>query len=181
VNDTSITLEFVTSSHDPESTRMNTVTGDSDAPICDRSDTVDDDTISSRRDANVTDGGDRSSTNDTLAFTHARPDASTHDDNTSNTPSPPIDTFTHRVATLTPSTEPTATPDHATLPFTNTLDVTLFASDTHTSTSLALRLYAGGGRGSHVDGATVSTIVLTLSSGDGDTLPAASTPYTSNT
>jgi hypothetical protein len=119
---------------------MNTVTGDSDAPICDRSDTVDDDTISGRRDANVADGGDRSSTNDTLAFTHARPDASTHDDNNSNTPSPPIDTFTHRVITLTPSTEPALTPDRATLPFTDTLSVTLLASDTHSSTSLASRL-----------------------------------------
>jgi hypothetical protein len=126
-------------------------------------------------------GGDRSSTNDALAFAHIRPDASTHVDTNSNTPSPPIDTFTHRVATLTPSTEPALTPDHATLPFTNTLDVTLLASDTHTSISLALRLYAGGGRGSHVDGAAVSTIVLTLSDGDGDTLPAASTPYTSHT
>jgi hypothetical protein len=85
-------------------------------------------------------GGDRSSTNDALAFTHARPDASTHVDTNSNTPSPPIDTFTHRVTTLTPSTEPALTPDHATLPFTYTIDVTLLASDTHTSTSLASRL-----------------------------------------
>jgi hypothetical protein len=67
-----------------------------------------------------------------------------------------------------PSTDPTVTPDHATLPFTATVSDTLFASDTHTSTSLALRLYGGGGRGSHVDGGTVSTIVLTLSSGGGD-------------
>jgi hypothetical protein len=104
-----------------------------------------------------------------------------HDDTNSYTPSPPTDTFTHRVTTLPPSTEPTVTPDHATLPFSITLDVTLFASDTHTSTSLALRLYGGGGRGSHVDGATVSTIVLTLSSGDGDTLPAASMAYTCHT
>jgi hypothetical protein len=140
VNDTSLTLEFVTSSHDPESTRMNTVTGDNDTPICDRSDTVDDATINGRRDANVTDGGDRSSTTDALAFTHTRPDASTHVDTTSNSPSPPIDTFTHRVTTLTPSTEPALTPDHATLPFTYTIDVTLLASDTHTSTSLASRL-----------------------------------------
>ena len=85
-------------------------------------------------------GGDRSSTNDALAFAHARPDASTQVDTTSNTPSPPIDTFTHRVTTLTPSTEPALTPDHAMLPFTNTRDVTLLVSDTHTSTSLALRL-----------------------------------------
>jgi hypothetical protein len=126
-------------------------------------------------------GGDRSSTNDALAFVHARPAASTHDDTNSNTPSPPTDTFTHRVTTLPPSIEPTVTPDHATVPFKNTLDVTLLASDMHTSTSLALRLYGGGGRGSHVDGATVSTIVLTLSNGDGDTLPAASTPYTCHT
>jgi hypothetical protein len=126
-------------------------------------------------------GGDRSSTNDALAFAHARPAASRHDDTTSNTPSERNDTFTHRVTALPPSIEPAVTPDHATLPFTVTLNVTLFASDRHTSTSLALRLYAGGGRGSHVDGGTVSTIVLTLSSGDGDTLPAASTPYTCHT
>jgi hypothetical protein len=126
-------------------------------------------------------GGDRSSTNDALAFAHAWPAASTQIDTTSNTPSPPIDTFTHRVTTLSPSTEPAVTPDHATLPFSTTLSDTLFASDTHTSTSLALRLYAGGGRGSHVDGAAVSTIVLTLSDGDGDTLPAASTAYTCHT
>jgi hypothetical protein len=181
VNDTSLTLEFATCSHDPESNRMNTVTGDSDAPICDRSDTVDDGTTHGRRDANVTDGGDRSSTNDALAFAHIRPDASTHVDTTSKTPSPPIDTFTHRATALTPSTEPALTSDHATLPFTYTRDVTLLASDTHNSTSLASRLYGGGGRGSHVDGAAVSTIVLTLSSGDGDTLPAASMPSTSHT
>jgi hypothetical protein len=126
-------------------------------------------------------GGDRSSTNDALAFVHTRLAASTHDDTTSNTPSLPTDTFTHCVTTLPPSTEPTVMPNHATLPFTDTLRVTLFASDTHTSTSLALRLYGSGGRGSHVDGATVSTIVLTLSNGDGDTLPAASTPYTCHT
>jgi hypothetical protein len=90
-------------------------------------------------------GGDRSSTNDALAFVQTRPAASTHDDTNSYTPSPPTDTFTHRVTTLPPSTEPTVTPDHATLPFKNTLDVTLLASDTHTSTSLALRPYAGGG------------------------------------
>jgi hypothetical protein len=121
-------------------------------------------------------GGDRSSTNDALAFVQARPTASMHDDTNSYTPSPPTDTFTHRVTTLPPSTEPTVTLDHAALPFINTLSVTLFASDTHTSTSLTLRLYGGGSRGNHVDGATVSTIVLTLSNGDGDTLPAASTP-----
>jgi hypothetical protein len=126
-------------------------------------------------DAMLHTGGDRSSTNDTLAFAHARPAASAHVDTNSNTPSSPIDTFTHRVTATSPSTEPTVTPAHAALPFTNTVDDTLFASDTHTSTSLALRLYGGGGRGSHVDGATVSTIVLTLSYGAGDTLPAAST------
>jgi hypothetical protein len=75
---------------------------------------------------------------------------------------------------LPPSLDPAVGPDHTTLPFTTTLNDTLFASDTHTSTSLALRLYCDGGRGSHVDGGTVSTIVLTLSSGGGDTLPAAS-------
>ncbi len=157
--------------------RYDTVTGDSEsdadhAMLTDRDDT--NRGIVAREHV----GGDRSSTNDALAFTHTRPAASTHDDTNSNTPSPPTDTFTHCVTTLPPSTEPTVTPDHATLPFKNTLDVTLLASDTHTSTSLALRLYGGGGRGSHVDGGTVSTIVLTLSSGDGDTLPAASTPYT---
>jgi hypothetical protein len=50
---------------------MNTDTGDRDAPTAERSATVDDATVATSRAANDTAGGDRSSINDALAFTHA--------------------------------------------------------------------------------------------------------------